>query len=342
MPHLVVRTVRGLEALVAGEIRHLGLGRIDRIGHRELVVDAGDPGRLTELSTIDDALLLGTVVGGVGHRRADLARLVRGLDGLDIPRLLSLRAQLGGTGAPGLDVTASFVGHRTFNRYDIEDAVGAYLGRRTGRPYHSRRHGVPPPAGTCSWRVTLDGPRATVAVRIGERPVHRRDYKRRSIPGTLHPPLAAMMIRLAGVRPGQLVLDPCCGAGTLVIEGHRAVTQARFVGADRDPAALRAAEANGAERPVRWLRADAGRLPFADHTVDRIVVNPPWGQQVGGSGRLARGPDPLWRQARRVLRPGGRLVVLVPGDEAPAGFAITATHPVRVCGAAATIVVAAP
>jgi len=85
------------------------------------------------------------------------------------------------------------------------------------------------------WRVTVVDDRATVAVRVPARPVHRRSYKAASVPGTLHPPLAAAMLQVAGVGAGLVLLDPCCGAGTLPIEAAGA--GARVLGSDADPAA---------------------------------------------------------------------------------------------------------
>jgi hypothetical protein len=94
------------------------------------------------------------------------------------------------------------------SRYPRSCAHGA-TSERLGLAYHSRRGGKKPPAGTCSWRVTVDGAHATVALRIADRPLHRRAYKRATVAGTPHPPLAAAMVRLADVRPQHTVLDPC-------------------------------------------------------------------------------------------------------------------------------------
>lgn len=344
---LVARAVRGVEDLVAAEIHNRGIGVVDRIGHREVHFTAAHPAAArTALSTADDVLLFAASVAGVGGTKADLDRLRCGLAALDARRLMADRRRLGGA-APrsGLDVSASFVGRRAYGRFDIEDAVGGHLAAALGLPYHSRRSGARPPAGTCSWRVTLDGPLATVAVRVADRPCHRRGYKRATVPGTLHPPLAAAMIRLAGVRGGHTIVDPCCGAGTLLVEAGIAVPDLRLLGADRDETALRAARDNAGGVPAGWLSADAARLPLATGSADRVVVNPPWGRQVPPRGALAARPERLWAQARRVLRPDGRLVALLyDGDQARAmerhGFTITHTRTVRIAGALATILVA--
>jgi tRNA (guanine6-N2)-methyltransferase len=343
---LVARTLRGIEHLAADEIRDRCFGAIDWIGHREVHLTVSDPvPAVAALRTADDVLLVAAVVDDPGRTKGDLRRLVGALRSVDVRRLLRLRRLWSGTSVcAGVDVSASFVGRRAFNRFDVEDIVGEHLARVMRVEYHSRRHGDRPPAGTWAWRVTLDGSRATIALRIGERPAHRRAYKRGSVAGTLHPPLAAAMVRLAEVRPGTTVLDPCCGAATLLMEAVHTVPGARVLGLDHDSAALRVATVNTWGEGLELLQADAGRLPLAAGSVDRILVNPPWGRQVPARGLLARRPDRLWAEARRVLQPRGRLVALLHGDDAQIGdvighgFAVMATHTVRLSGAIATVV----
>ncbi|MEV0521757.1 hypothetical protein AB0I64_45050, partial [Nonomuraea sp. NPDC050405] len=247
----VARAVRGIEPLVAAEIMELGVVR--RLRHREVWFEAAEPGPglpgLLGLRTADDVLLAAAVVDGVGPGRAALARLRRAAADADAETPLKIRRAAAPPGAPdgldppdgmgapdglgapvGLEVSATFVGRRSYSRFDVEDAVGAGLSRALGMPYHSRAGGVALPPGAVPWRVTIEGDQAVIAVRLGERPLHRRPYKASSIPGTLHPPLAAAMAVLAGLgRPpaggaspgsgaGPVVLDPCCGAGTTLAE----------------------------------------------------------------------------------------------------------------------------
>ncbi|MER7503429.1 RNA methyltransferase [Nonomuraea pusilla] len=368
----VARAVHGIEPLVAAEIERHGLGAVRELRHREVWFEpAGPPGRLASLRTADDVLLVAAVVDGVGRTRAALARLAAAARSLDARRFLR------SAGVPrrgGLEVSASAVGRRTYGRYEIEDAVGAELARRLGLAYHSRSGGARPPAGALAWRVTLEGDRAVIALRAGARPLHRRAYKTASVPGTLHPPVAAAMAQLAGLdAPGApVVLDPCAGAGTVLIEAAARAPEARLLGFDRDPAAVRAATANAtnaahaahpacaacaacaARLPGPALSggpcfslADAGRLPLARGSVDRVLVNPPWGRQAPPRGLLARDAGRLWREVRGVLAPDGLAVALVhgtaeTGTQAPAGFRVVRAMRISLSGLHPELLVLAP
>ncbi|MFI6504283.1 TRM11 family SAM-dependent methyltransferase [Nonomuraea typhae] len=352
----MARSVRGIEHLVAAEIRQARLGAVVEVRHREVWFEAREPG-LLGLRLADDVLLVGAVVDGIGPGRSALRRLAAAASAVDEARLTTLAARLGPPSAegpvaadlgppsaeglaaarlgppsairhaepagnpatraePGLrrtthggvDVSASFLGRRGYTRFDVEDAVGP----RLGRPYHSRRDGRKPPAGTTSWRVTIEGERAVIALRAGARPLHRRPYKVRSVPGTLHPPLAAAMAHLA--EPEGLVVDPCCGAGTTLIEAAAHTPGVRTLGFDHASPAVAAAVENGPG--LAWSVADAGRIPLPAGSVDRVLVNPPWERQV----RLAGEGRRLWRELRRVLAGDGRVVALVP--EVPRGWAV--------------------
>ena len=102
----------------------------------------------------------------------------------------------------------------------------------------------------------------------------------------------------AAVRPGDRVLDVCCGTGDLAVEASRAGGE--VTGLDFSPRMLERARRK--LHSVTWVEGDALELPFADESFDAATV----GFGVRNLADLERGLQEL----RRVLRRGGRVAVL--------------------------------
>jgi demethylmenaquinone methyltransferase/2-methoxy-6-polyprenyl-1,4-benzoquinol methylase len=102
------------------------------------------------------------------------------------------------------------------------------------------------------------------------------------------------------------VLDLCTGTADLLIEALRRSPERRGLGVDLSQGMLargaRKLAARGWAGRSALLAGDAGRLPLRDACVDGALV----------AFGIRNVDDPLraLREARRVLRPGGRLVVL--------------------------------
>jgi ubiquinone/menaquinone biosynthesis C-methylase UbiE len=109
--------------------------------------------------------------------------------------------------------------------------------------------------------------------------------------------------RLAGCRPGSVVLDAGCGNGRhawpLAGAGYE------VVGLDSSGMLLAAARraSRGAQRP-RFVRGSYTALPFAPASFDAVLC---LGTSLGYHGDEA--DRAALREFRRVLAPGGRLVI---------------------------------
>ncbi len=314
----LARTVRGLEAIAAAEARErLDAGDV-RIGHRSVRFSStAAAAELLRLRSADDVFLVCGELQGVGHTRAALADLAERARTLALEPCLDWIAE-GRDVRPanGFELVVSFLGRRNFSRYDVEDVVGEAIGRRLGLPLvrmHDPERAVP----DVSIRLHLEHTEGVVGARVGQGPLHRRPYKRDSVPGSLHPPVAYALVRVAGACERHVLLDPFCGAGTIPIEAQLGMGPLTAVAADVSQAALRATRANANRAGVRVLpvRADAGRLPIRDGSIDRMVGNPPWRNQVGDLGSLRPGRLSLWREVSRVLAEGGCAVMLGLTDE---------------------------
>lgn len=114
----------------------------------------------------------------------------------------------------------------------------------------------------------------------------------------LHHRWRSRAVDLARVGLGSRALDVATGTGDLAIELAR--RGAEVVGSDFSDGMLERARAKAPA--LRWERADAMALPYDDNAFDAVTV----GFGARNFGDLDRG----LREMVRVVRPGGRVVVL--------------------------------
>lgn len=328
---LLARCIRGIEWIVAAEIEtRLSPGTVV-LGHREIRFTAVAPSvEALQLSTADDVFLVVGDAENIDHTRASLARLRPIAHELPWATALShLRTLRPDADWPAFTISASALGKRNFSRYDVEDHVAEGAAAALGLPYRPTRSPVRD-GPELAVRVHLVDTRATFAVRVFDAPLHRRAYKQRSCVGTLHPPLAAAMAMLAGLRPGARVLDPFAGVGTVAIETRLLQPLAQIFGADIDGARLRDAGENArhAGVDVALVRADGAHFPWVGGAFDRVVSNVPWQRAVPLRGCLTRSPGARDREIARVLDHAGRAVLLVHPDD-PIGRRMGGRSPLR-------------
>ena len=101
------------------------------------------------------------------------------------------------------------------------------------------------------------------------------------------------------VRPGDRVLDACCGTGDLAIAALEAGA-GEVVGLDFSERMLERARAKAPL--VEWVRGDLLALPFEDASFDAATV--------GFGVRNVEDLEAGLLELRRVLRGGGRLAIL--------------------------------
>jgi SAM-dependent methyltransferase len=105
----------------------------------------------------------------------------------------------------------------------------------------------------------------------------------------------------------RAVLDVGCGTGQLAARIRSEIPATWMVGCDFSGGMLRQARAR--DRGVSWVQGDAGRLPFGDATFDAVVSTEAFHWFPDRRAAL--------EELRRVLRPGGRLLLALVNPRVP-------------------------
>ena len=134
------------------------------------------------------------------------------------------------------------------------------------------------------------------------------NYERYFVP-VIGAPLAADLIDLAELRRGERVLDVACGTGVVTRLAAERVGDGTVAGLDVNPGMLQVARQVAGCTAIEWHEASAEALPLGDETFDVVLC------QMG----IQFVPDRLgaMREMQRVLVPGGRVVLNVPGPAPP-------------------------
>lgn len=172
----------------------------------------------------------------------------------------------------------------------------------------------------------LEAARGSLYLDTSGEPLFKRGWRSGALEAPLRENLAAGIVMLTGWRPEEPLLDPMCGAGTLLAEAaaiargrapgakrafgfeklatfdaalwkrvrsesRQKEQQPRLYGSDNDPKALDAARRNlaaaGVERWVKLERTDVLERA-APAPAGVMVANPPYGERMGSVEALER------------------------------------------------------
>ncbi len=334
---LFATTPRGLEGVLADELRELGASRVHAA--RAGVAFDGD------LELAYRACLWSRVASRV---LLNLARFpVPDGDALyaavhDLPWEEHLDPD--GTLAVDATLSGSPIAHSHFAALRVKDAVVDRLRERFGK-----RPSIDRERPSLRLNLVLQGRRGVLSIDLSGDALHRRGYRPPGAPAPLKENLAAGLLRLAGwpavaARGGALV-DPLCGTGTLAVEaalmaagrapglgrayfgflgwlGHvpalwtRLVEEARsgpvveppsLFASDRNPEmvalARRSAAAAGIEGAIAFTTRELAALaPPEGAGAGLVIANPPYGTRLGDAESAAR----VHTELGQVLRAGFR------------------------------------
>jgi SAM-dependent methyltransferase len=328
VPGLAPLVARSLGALPGVTVQDSGFdGRADVVVFE---VARGKRGEVADLSLVEDVFVeVGRTSRTDGDRAASIAgRMWRPER---VQRALSVWADEVRPLSTGMSfrVIARVLHERAFLRTQLRQELTEVVA--LDRP----RWRVGDPAQIEVWVSEYAAGKLVAGLRLTD--ASKRQHEGRTVEreGALRPTVASAMVELAG-EPSGLLVDPCCGSGTILREATDASWDAE--GLDIDPDAVPIARANAPEAAVR--PGDARRLDYADGSVDACVSNLPFGEQYGVQGDMKAWLRTVLGEMARVVRPGGRVVLLAPAiDRAvvPAALRLRERFPIRLLGMRTTI-----
>ncbi|GHO43032.1 THUMP domain-containing class I SAM-dependent methyltransferase [Ktedonospora formicarum] len=309
-----VMTMPGLETLAFGEVRA-------RIADAELVKFSRGialfrtdiaPAELLELRTAEDVFVALAHIKGLGPGRNALRAVHGATLNADVTQALTLwrRAHHGSLPRSWRVVSQKWGSHE-FRRIDAGDSVGAALQRMLPRGMRQ----VKDDADIEFW-IWISGSEAFIGVRLSDASMRHRNYKHEHLPASLRPTVAAAMSLLSRPTSDDVVLDPLCGAGTILIERALAEPYETLLGGDLRPEAVGMARRNAraANVDARIETWDARDLSLEPASVTRIITNLPFGKQIGTHEQNVKLYMDLVQEFQRILTPDGLLVALTSED----------------------------
>lgn len=338
---LLLLTVPGLARPARREAAELPGVHVDDDGHdgrADVILCTADRASLPairELRTVEDVFIEvgrtrraeGDRAGWISGRLWRRGRAERAL-GTWFAQAPKSRRQ-GERGRLTYRVIVRVLQERSFPRTQLRDQ----LTRTIAREHPTWR--VADPARLEVWALEYAPGRFVAGLRLSDASMRQRRGRTVERAGALRPAVAAAMVREVGTGPGVL-LDPCCGSGTILAEAKDRGWD--VVGRDIDSEAIDAARRNvrGADLAI----GDARRLDRPDASVDACVSNLPFGKQYDVDGDRGAWLGTMLTELVRVTRPDGRVVLLVPKLPRPAvpnELRLRQRFPLRLLGTTTTL-----
>lgn len=313
-PCYFARTLHGLEQLSWRDIAGRTSSKIGKFLHRTIeFTSSSSPADLVQLRSVEDLFVKVAEISGITHERAMLQKISESLARFSFSAAFDLCSSVREIpDPPSFAITASFVGSRNFNRWELARSVQEAVERRHRKWQYVETRDTSGVQHDIHIRFLLEGDHALIGVRLADAPLHRRPYKEEHLAASLSPVVAYHMIRLAQLRPGEILLDPLCGVGTIPIEANLAEPDCIAMGIDISADAIAAARKNclNAQASVAFRQGDIFETAFEPESVDVIASDLPWGKQSELQGGDYR---ELVKCFAAMLKQGGRLCVI--GEE---------------------------
>lgn len=203
---LIVRTMQGLESVLAAELEQLGATDIQVL--KRAVSCRGDR-RLMYRINYESRTALRVLLPVHSFKASNEQSYYRGVREVDWSRYLDAKDTL----AVDALVAGDVFRHSQYMALLTKDAIVDQFRDRLGR-----RPGVNVEAPTLRIMTRIVGGQCDLLLDASGDSLHKRGYRRDSVEAPLNEVLAAGMILITGWNGDRPLVDPMCGSGTIPIE----------------------------------------------------------------------------------------------------------------------------
>jgi HEAT repeat protein/predicted RNA methylase len=135
--------------------------------------------------------------------------------------------------------------------------------------------------------------------------------KRRTRTTSLDWRVARAMVLCSQPTANDIVVDPTCGSGTLLLDRATFGSYCMLKGGDVDAEAVQIAQNNLADFRYTYIQQwDATTLPLTEQSVTVVLANLPFGRRVGNHEENISLYPAFIKELVRILKHGGRAVLL--------------------------------
>lgn len=272
-------TTRGLEEFAKNEIElKFANSKIKNTSYRKVIFFFdGDCNEILNLRSVEDVFYFLGEIENVGHSKDSLNDLTDRICKLNFHKALDIISNIREANVHEFSISSSSVGKRNYSYIEVKENLSEKLKNILKLKYDNEKHEA------FDIRIFIEHDTALVGVRLGKKPLHRRNYKIETTKATLQADIAYVMSALAEITTHDIVLDPMCGSGTILIESST-FSPKSILGGDINSEAVNIAQKNirafNSNLDVEVKEWDANNLPLGDSSVDKIICNLPFGKQI--------------------------------------------------------------
>jgi len=272
-------TTRGLEEFSKNEIIFILVNsKIKNISYRKVIFSFdGDLKEIFKLSSVEDVFCLLGEIHNVGHTKDSLNILTDRICELDFKKHLNIISKIRKTKVNEFSISSSSVGKRNYSYVEVKENLSKKLKNKLELKYKDEKHDI------FDIRIFIEHNKALVGVRLNDKPLHRRSYKIKTSKATLQADVAYVMSILAEINKDDIILDPMCGSGTILIESS-IFKPKNILGGDINNETVSIAQKNieffNPLLDIKVKEWDARKLPFKENSINKIICNLPFGKQI--------------------------------------------------------------